>query len=197
MLLGSFYKLVGTICLILFLKVAQSLPVDETELQLNEKNIVPDTQIPTIFGHVEGLQSAPQISRQVIKNEPNIILNEMFDNITEHFIPYSQYLRSAPTTEMMLLRLRIIKDYTDAKEYTGAVAKFDKFVQDFRPQSKDFDKYAFSTIDFLMFPGLSTKDYTPIELKRIRANVVKTIPTYLTEAEKTEFMRIIDTIFAL
>lgn len=195
MFLGCSYKLIGVFYVILILKVVYALPVEDKELQSNQKGL--DAQFPAFFDKVEAQQSKPQISRQAVKNEPNVILNEMFDNITEHFIPYSRYLESAPTTELMELRVKALKDYTDAKEYTGAVSKFDKFVQDFRPDSRAFDKFAFSTVDFLLFPGLSTKNYTPSELKRIRANVVNTIPEYVTEAQRKEFIRVVDSIFAL
>lgn len=195
MFLSNLYKLAGIIYVILSLEVIHALPLENYELQLDQKASA--AQFPTFFNKVEAEQANPQISRQAVNYEPNVILNEMFDNITEHFIPYSKYLASAPTTELMELRIKALKGYTDAKEYTGAVSKFDKFVQDFRPESRAFDQFAFSTVDFLLFPGLSTKDYTPNELKRIRTNVVNSIPTYVSEAERKEFIRVVDSIFAL
>ena len=175
---------------LLIIKLADLAPVinDEKKLSTSMMNFSPRNNKRL---------SAEVDFYTVLASDENIVFNEMFDNITNHFVDYSDFLKNAPTVEILLLRLKVLKGYRDPTDYSSAEAKFDRFVLDFRSQqSQVFDKFAFSTMDFLIFPDLGVRDYTANELARIRSDVIKTIPRDVTGTERTDFIAVIDAIIS-
>jgi hypothetical protein len=68
----------------------------------------------------------------------NPIFNEIFDNVTDHYITHSQYLEIASIKDVMNLRVKAIEFYNDTAAYAGAESKPDNFVVDLRPISAVF-----------------------------------------------------------
>ncbi|EPB82815.1 hypothetical protein HMPREF1544_10429 [Mucor circinelloides 1006PhL] len=116
----------------------------------------------------------------------------MFDNITNHYTEYSQYLRTASTKTILQLRSDALHYYTDPNDYSSVESKFDNFVADFRPQTANFDRFAFSAIDFLLHPGLGVEYYSGAELARTRNEMINTIPGYASPSQRSDFIAIID-----
>lgn len=125
-------------------------------------------------------------------NTPNPVFAAMFDNITNHYTEYSQYLRTASTKTILQLRSDALHYYTDPNDYSSVESKFDNFVADFRPQTANFDRFAFSAIDFLLHPGLGVEYYSGAELARTRNEMINTIPGYASPSQRSDFIAIID-----
>lgn len=124
----------------------------------------------------------------------NPAFNQIFDNITDHYASYSKFLENASTKEIMELRLKVMTHYRSDKEYAIIQNRFDNFIRDFRPKTVLFDKYCFSIIDYLIFPSLGVKSYSPIELTRLRKSVISTIPSYATAEQRKDFAGVVDEI---
>ncbi|GAN08989.1 hypothetical protein MAM1_0236d08509 [Mucor ambiguus] len=125
-------------------------------------------------------------------NTPNPVFAAMFDNITNHYIEYSQFLNTASTKTILQLRLDALGYYSNPSDYGNVVSKFDNFVVDFRPQTVNFDKFAFSAIDFLVYPGLGVEYYSGAELARIRNEMINTVPGNASPSQRSDFIAIID-----
>lgn len=126
----------------------------------------------------------------------NPTFNEMFDNITDHYTTYSKYLENASTKEIMDLRIKVMEYYKTATEYASVQTKFDNFVIDFRPATAAFDKFAFSIIDFLIFPDLGVKFFTATQLARLRKDVISTVPLSATPSQRSDFVSVVDGIIS-
>lgn len=152
-----------------------------------------DTQATEAEQPNHSLISSLQAVRAVDDSDtPNPIFAAMFDNITNHYIEYSNFLKTASTKTILQLRLDALGYYNNPSDYGSVESKFDNFVVDFRPQTAGFDRFAFSTIDFLVYPGLGVEYYSGAELARTRNEMINTIPANASPSQRGDFIAIID-----
>ncbi len=201
MILTSFYRFFGAIVALFFVKVVKSSPLLNNEFTANLNQLPELENLQLLESHqldqVSYLQERSDFLKEMyLDTDGNEIFNEMFDNITDHFIEYSNYLASAPTKDLLVLRVKLLKSYSGPAQYSGAEAKFDRFVLDFRTDTRNFDKFAFSTVDFLIFPSLGVNNYSATDLARVRSEVIQTIPQSATETQRKDFIDVIDTIIS-
>lgn len=202
----SVYKFFSVLLIILFTKLVRSSPLLSDSLDilnqtttLDQKPGLDDSQLLSSHHLSEEsyLHERSGLLKEIfLASDGNAIFDEMFENITEHFIDYSKYLNTASTKDLMLLRVKLLTSYKEPAKYSGAESKFDRFVLDFRPDTRNFDTFTFSTMDFLIFPGLGVENYSATELARIRFDAIQTIPQSATDQQKKEFIDVIDTIIS-
>ncbi|KAL0141310.1 hypothetical protein V8B55DRAFT_1062176 [Mucor lusitanicus] len=192
-------KAVFVVAILFWCQMAQAKPVLLTpDTVLHRADVGHNTsEVDTQMIEAEQPQNPLISSLRAVRavddsNTPNPIFAAMFDNITNHYIEYSQFLKSASTKTILQLRLDALGYYSNPSDYGNVESKFDNFVVDFRPQTAAFDRFAFSTLDFLVYPGLGVEYYSGAELARTRNEMINTIPSNASPSQRGDFIAIID-----
>ncbi|CEP08243.1 hypothetical protein [Parasitella parasitica] len=185
------------------LQMAKAMPslllTSDTIIKPSALNSLPQQQTSEIspkIGLDETLVLSLRAAAALDDNSPNPIFAAMFDNITNHYIEYSHFLSNASAKTILQLRLDALSFYIDPSDYGNAESRFDKFVLDFRPQTASFDRFAFSTLDFLIYPGLGVEYYSGKELARMRNEMINSIPQTADPSQRGDFISIIDQVIS-
>ncbi|KAI7878733.1 uncharacterized protein EV154DRAFT_568844 [Mucor mucedo] len=164
------------------------LALADRDMEVGEKSHIPID----LSNYLETKQ--PPLNDTILTSYGNPAFNEMFDNITDNYPEYSKFLENASTREIMNLRLKVMTYYKSDSEYGNIQNRFDNFIRDFRPKTVSFDKFCFSIMDYLIFPGLGVESYSPVALAGLRKSVVSTIPRNATAAQRRDFVGVVDDI---